>query len=372
MTKIILPPKIHPISRRVWVIFIPTILLVTPVAGFSEQDENQHVVEKHQSYRRSGITDYRWSMQGTPGEGASSGILDFSRGDRFRSFLQFEEETRRLDERTTQIVRRFYNFESEGERRPIEIAKETRIESEDGSKQITRDISTPDQEGRFTLIRREVKDVEVINPSLTRSTTTVYKPDIDGEFSASETVLATEQVSPSGVRQIETKTQLRDTNGDWKPFLRTESSFQEDPDGVQESRQSVFRKDYRGRDRLELSEQTVRHRSPQGDGGEKIVEETFSRNIGGTTRYGDGKLHLDQRLTIVRTPLSGDREQVVQELYQRNPVAPSEDLRIIERVVTISRPLPGGRTEEKIEIQARDGNRGLKTVAVRTVILEAN
>ena len=81
-----------------------------------------------------------------------------------------------------------------------------------------------------------------------------------------------------------------------------------------------------------------------------------------STHYGDGRLHLNQRVKIVHESLSGGRERTVQEVEQRNPVTPSEDLRVVERTVTTSRPVRNGESELEVEVKALGGSGQMKTI----------
>ena len=47
---------------------------------------------------------------------------------------------------------------------------------------------------------------------------------------------------------------------------------------------------------------------------------------------------------------------MVQEVEQRNPVAPGEDLRVVERTVTTSRPVGNGESELEVEVKALGGS----------------
>jgi len=137
-------------------------------------------------------------------------------------------------------------------------------------------------------------------------------------------------------------------------------SSREANDQSRTEEEQIYRSESTGR--LSLSEQVYRTYSRDSEGNEQWIIDTHRKNIGGTTQYGDGRLHLDRRVRIVRESLPGGRERTVQEVEQRNPVAPSEDLRVVERTVTTSRPVRNGESELEVEVKALGGNGQMKTI----------
>ncbi len=87
------------------------------------------------------------------------------------------------------------------------------------------------------------------------------------------------------------------------------------------------RRDLNGRD--PVSEKVVTHRARTNDE-ERVVIETYLPSMEA------GRLALTQRVNRVTT-LTKDGSQTVEETAERNPVAPSEAMRIIQRSVTTVR-----------------------------------
>ena len=78
-----------------------------------------------------------------------------------------------------------------------------------------------------------------------------------------------------------------------------------------------------------MSEKVVTHRARTKDE-ERVVIETYLPSIEG------GRLALSQRVQP-RDNCDDDGSQTVEETEERNPVAPSEPMRIVQRSVTTVR-----------------------------------
>ena len=87
------------------------------------------------------------------------------------------------------------------------------------------------------------------------------------------------------------------------------------------------RRDLNGRDAL--SEKVVTHRARTNDE-ERVVIETYLPSTEA------GRLALSQRINRVTT-VTDDGSQTVEETADRNPVAPGEPMRIVQRSVTTVR-----------------------------------
>ena len=107
-----------------------------------------------------------------------------------------------------------------------------------------------------------------------------------------------------------------------------------------------MRRDLHGRDAV--SEKVVTHRARTNDG-ERVVIETYLPFM-----YVD-RLELNQRVRRVTT-VTQDGSQTVEETEERNPVAPSEPLRVVQRSVTTVRRSGTDSYVTERQVFERDGN----------------
>jgi hypothetical protein len=106
------------------------------------------------------------------------------------------------------------------------------------------------------------------------------------------------------------------------------------------------RRDLNGRDAV--SEKVVTHRARTNDE-ERVVTETYL-----PLEYAD-RLTLNRRVRRVTT-VTEDGSQTVEETEERNPVSPSEPLRIVQRTLTTLRKGGSGSYVSERQIFEPDGN----------------
>jgi hypothetical protein len=109
--------------------------------------------------------------------------------------------------------------------------------------------------------------------------------------------------------------------------LATTAAKAQQSGSTTETVETVHHQDINGA--VAVTEQTVTHRDQTSQGGQ-LVTETYSPSIEG------GRLGLSRRIRRTTTATS-DGIQTVEETEERNPVAPSEPLRIVRRSVTTVR-----------------------------------
>jgi hypothetical protein len=108
----------------------------------------------------------------------------------------------------------------------------------------------------------------------------------------------------------------------------------------------TMRRDVNGRDAV--SEKVVTHRA-RTDDEQRVVIETYLPFI-----YAD-RLELNQRVRRVTT-VTQDWSQTVEETEERNPAAPSEPLRVVQRSVTTVRRSGTDSYVSERQVFERDAN----------------
>ncbi len=320
-----------------------------------ELDPDKGKVDGTLNYNTTNITDIQWSVVRKKEGDAEvvTRILKTLSGEGYQALVQEEEKSIKVDAQTTRIIRTTSNFRHDGELAIIEVVEEEHRTLSGGEEHVSRTVSTPDLNGRFSVIRQEDQTTILTNIGVQETNTTVFLPDIHGGFQPAEQIEQTEREKGPGTVETERISKVRDGNGNWVPTERRIVLSREANGQSRTEEEQIYRSDSTGP--LSLSEQVYRTYSRDSEGNEQWTTDTHEKSI-------DGRLHLNQRVKIVHESLSGGRERTVQEVEQRNPVAPGEDLRVVERTVTTSRPVGNGESELEVEVKALGGSGQLETI----------
>jgi hypothetical protein len=113
-----------------------------------------------------------------------------------------------------------------------------------------------------------------------------------------------------------------------------------------------------------VSEKVVTHRGRTNDE-ERVVIETYLPSIEA------GRLALSQRVNRVTT-MRGDGRQTIEETAERNPAAPAEPLRVVQRSVTTVRTSGNDSYVRERQVFERDANGRLVLVHKQTDSAQRN
>ena len=142
----------------------------------------------------------------------------------------------------------------------------------------------------------------------------------------------------------------------WIVLAATTAMAQQSVGTVTETVTTRRERDVNGREAV--SEEVVTHRARTKDE-ERVVIETYERSIEA------GRLALTQRVNRVTT-VTGDGSQTVEETAERNPAAPSEPLRVVQRSVTTVRRSGTDSYVSERQVFERDANGRLVLVHKQT------
>jgi hypothetical protein len=81
-------------------------------------------------------------------------------------------------------------------------------------------------------------------------------------------------------------------------------------------------------------------------------------------KSGERNLELSQRVTTVRRTGPEGKEVTQEQREERNPAAPTQDLRVTQKTIDIVRIGSGGKSQENRTIQTLDSNGSLGVVWV--------
>ena len=131
-----------------------------------------------------------------------------------------------------------------------------------------------------------------------------------------------------GLTESESTRFLRDANGRWQA---TETRNQEvrTSGGEQVAEETVRRLSDNGT--LTMSEKKVT-RQTKSNGQDETVTESYLQLAPGVVASGD-RLQLSERIRLTTTTTADRAQQTVREVEARNPAAPNQPLRVVERTV---------------------------------------
>ena len=278
---------------------------------------------------------------------------------RYQPDSETETETVRVDAATTRTVVRTYTWDGNGRRNLSQVTEEEARGTASGDAHTVRTTSTSDANGRLQVVQRETADTRKTSPDLQETKTTVYLADGNGGFSTSRQTQELQKRSADHRLEEKKTTLLPDGNGNWKVGEVTEKTIQEDGKN-RTTEERVSRPDLDGR--LSEFSRTVGEETETSTEEKSNTINTYSTEAPGLAS--DGRLHLNQRVTIVQKNNSSG-ETTEQQVELPNAGNPSDSRQV--RAKTKYTVLYGASgTQQTKTVQVRDGNGNLNVVSVDT------
>jgi hypothetical protein len=242
-------------------------------------------------------------------------------------------------------MREVFVFDLQGRRRLVEAVESVRETQPNGDTSAVHTTWAPDVNGRRAVMSRLVERTQSSPSGVHRTETTFLAPHLGDTLRETERVVRDERRITPGVVGHESTYSIRDVNGRWQPIETRRGEVRDVRASERFEEETTQRLDVNGR--LVDDERTVT-RSFSANARDHVVTEIFARS--------DGRLALSQRVhrTTAVNPDGG--RYTVEEVEARNPVAPSDPLRVIRRIVTTVRPVRTGGWVTEQEVFERDVN----------------
>ena len=270
-----------------------------------------------------------------------------------------EKETVQVDQTTTRTTVRTYTWDANGQRKLAKVTEEEARTSARGDVQVVSTTSSSDLNGNLQVVQREVADTKKTSPDAQETKTTVYLADGNGGFTASRQTQELQKRSADQKVELKKTTLLPDGNGNWEVGEVTKRSIQEDGK-KQITEEQVSRPDSEGR--LSEFSRTVGEETETSNGERSNSVDTYSTIVPGVA--GDGRLHLNQRVTTVEKKDSGGKI-TEQRVEQPNPGDPHAGLQVSAKTkYTVLYGVSG--TQQTKTVQARDANGTFNVISVET------
>ena len=271
---------------------------------------------------------------------------------------QVEQETVQTGPRTSRSVRRVFGSDADGGLRLLREVVEERRTDPGGGQHVVRNLTQPDTNGRSKPVRREIEETTAEGGGIFRTRIDIFLPDVNQrEFSLKERIDVRERREGDKVLEADRTHYSRSGRDQWRPIERSITSSQQHGDELQ-SQVQIYRPE--GNRELFLNEQIVSRQWTDHLGQEQSRRETYSVDHPGRARSKD--LRLLQRVTEVRSkPSQGGEVRTVRQTEEWR----LDRMRVVERVVEVSRPDGKGGFLTEREVQKLDLNGRLATVSRR-------
>jgi hypothetical protein len=241
-----------------------------------------------------------------------------------------------------------FDFANSGQRRLLET-RESIESSTDGRVQATDTTWRADVNGRLAISERITEDTSV-TPDARRTERTIHRTNLDGELRPMErTEHAERQVAPQSVQATTTESHV-DVNNRWQ-VNEIRNRDMRSTGVTEDAEETIVQRDVNGA--LSERERSV-SRLTRENGREDLTIETFADRT------------LTSRVRVTTSPRADGGRDVVEEVEERSPVALSDPLRLIRRVVETTRRTGSGRWESERQVFVRDPNNRLVLTASET------
>jgi len=260
-------------------------------------------------------------------------------------FQEVAVETTRVAPAATQTRREVFAFDLERRRQLVGAVESVREALANGDTSAVHTTWAPDVNGRRAVLSRQVERTRSSPPEVHRTETSLFVPHLGDALRETERSFHEERRVTPGVVGRESMYSIRDANGRWQPVETRRGEAREIGASERIDDETVQRLDVNGK--LVDDERTVT-RSFSANARDHAVIETYARS--------DGRLVLSQRVHRTTTANPDGGRYTVEEVEGRNPVAPSEPLRVIRRIVMTVRPLRAGGWITEQELFERDVN----------------
>jgi len=340
-------------------LLIPALCAQTSGAQASESQSWTTTTESHTANTNPTRTteSHRQSGKGTVD---TQSVERLGVDGHYEPYFDVEKESVQVNETTTRTVERTFGRDGSGHKLLTKVTEEEKQSLPAGGEKVVRTTSNADLDGRLRVVQREVADTKKISPDVQEKKTTVFVSDGSGGMAPSMQIQQREKRGDDHTVEVQKSTLLLDGAGNWQVNERKESTIKEDGK-ERTTEERVLRP---GADnKLAVVSRTVGKESETAAGEKQNTVETYSTDIPGSAS--DGKLHLNQRVTVVKRARSDGAQATEQQLEQVNPGDPGAGLQVTAKTLDTAQPDTSG-TRETRTVEVRDASGSFGVVAVDT------
>jgi len=244
-------------------------------------------------------------------------------------------------------------FGIDAQRQPMlmETTESERFATANGTIRSVENTWTSDINGQHALAARRIEETRSVAPGQQESEATLFLATPDGLRGSERTEDSQYRVAPTVIRH-ESRDLVQDLNGRWQPIETRSGQTRGAGSADRISEETVQAADLTGT--LALRDRVVTRTSESKDV-QEVVTETYSQGAEGFVRS-DSHLALLQRVRRSTTLTADGGRDVVEEVEARNPMAPSDPMRVVQRTVVSVRKVAPDRWQTERQVFARDLN----------------
>ncbi len=279
-------------------------------------------------------------------------------GNEVQEGTEIESEVTRPSTDSMRTTRRVFSRSVNGERQLVQVVVEDVRTTPGNGFSATRTVSQRDVNGNMRTAERETQETVPAGAGTFRTQATLMFPSSGDNLTTAAQIIQTETKKADGSVEIERNRMLPGGGGGWTTAERQTSSTRETNDGSL-TQEEVYRQDANGKLSLRQREVAREWVDPQGRTSQD--RETYTSSLAGS-------LELSARSSIVRTTYADGTTETAQTLLQRSPAAPSEGLKLVQKIQETVRATDSKTTERETDVQAPDSNGNLQTIAIRKTV----
>jgi hypothetical protein len=262
-------------------------------------------------------------------------------------------DTTRVGKASTRTQRDVFYFAAQHQRR---LAETTQSDQETRPNAIRTNVErtwVADLDGHLVLSTGYSEQRRVVSPGLQQTEATVLLRGPERSLREVERTESTDhQVSSAVVRHDSTHL-VRDLfNGRWVPVEARSGQTRGVGPAERVDEETIQRPNLNGT--LVLIDKVVT-RTSESNGGSRVVIETYSQGAEGFVRS-DSHLALRQRVSRSTTATADGGRSIVEEIEERNPMAPNDPMRVTRRTVVTVRSIGRGGWVTERQMFERDQN----------------
>jgi hypothetical protein len=268
-----------------------------------------------------------------------------------------EQETIKVNDSTTRVIKRAYTRDASGNRQLFQITEEERTASPDGREKTVRSTSRVDNDNRWQVVERETEDAAPTGKDSRKVTSTLMRQGANGLVAVQQTQ-TTEQRTGNTTRSREVISNA-DPNGSFQPSAVKETVATITKDGITTDEKTLADD---GRGQMVVVGRTVTNETKNAVGQSQQTVQEYSANVPGATP--DGTLHLVRQSTEnVQRDASG-AVQTQSQTQTVNAGNPTDSLQTVTTATGVSQPTGRGQSDTKTTVRDTNGGGTFGTVFV--------
>ncbi len=266
--------------------------------------------------------------------------------------VEIKTDETRVNSQTTRIIRKSFSRSANGARLLSETTVEEINRLPGDRVRAVRTVSQPDANGRLRVIRQETQEIAKTGADIYRITKTVSLSGSNSVLEEKEQVTQVEKRSGEKSIDIDRVRYIPSANGTWDLAERRVSRNIVDKEETQTD-EDVYSSDVNNG--VSISQKLKILELQDETGRINRRSESYASGNGGILR-------LNRRLTIVQTPLTNGRQQTIQTIETRSPVAANENLRLVQKVIENLQANGANETKRQVQVLEPDLNGGMRTI----------